>query len=268
MPDVLIDKRADGVALITLNRPDSLNAIGGEMTTLLPEILNDCASDPAVRCVAVTGAGRGWCAGGDVKGMARAGGSTSQAERSVEEEIRSFAQMNYDCVLPVFEMLKPTVALLNGVAAGGGMGLALAFDIRIASDRARFVPAFKDVGQSGDFGMAYFLPRLVGPAVALELMFTNPRIDAQQALELRLVNRVLPHDDLMTEGLAFCSELAQGPTAVYGRIKQNLIHSDLATLRESLGQEAVNWKMSQMGEDHRAGIAAFIEKRPPRFVGR
>ncbi|HNO65240.1 MAG TPA: enoyl-CoA hydratase-related protein, partial [Tepidiformaceae bacterium] len=162
---------------------------------------------------------------------------------------------------------KPTIALVNGVAVGAGFSLALACDIRVCSDRARFGTAFRNVGLSGDFGGSYFLPRIVGAGKARELYLTAEIIDAQKALALGIANLVVPHDDLMTEGMAFCAKIAAGPTATYGRMKANLNLSETGTLQEVLDQEALNMRISGMSTDSREAVRAFVEKREPRFIG-
>ena len=270
MPTVLIDKRDDGVALITLNRPDSMNAMGEDMLPRLSAALIDCADDPAVRCVAVTGAGRAFCAGGDVKGMNQRREDNDERTdpgASFEEATQNLYRNQLGVARGLHTMAKPTVALVNGVAVGAGQSVALACDLRIASERARFGTAFRNVGLSGDYGGAYFLQRLVGPGVARELYFTGEIIDAERALALGFVNRVVPHEELLAEGLAFCSELAQGPTSVFGRMKSNLTLAETSSLEELLLQEAHNMVMSRFGADHKEAAAAFVEKRSPRFVG-
>jgi len=268
MPDVLWEKRGDGVALVTLNRPDVLNAFGAELPALFAEALAECRSDPAVRCVAITGQGRGFCAGGDVRTM----GSMMQGHLSgapaaddVEGSIDMIRKFQDDVITTVHAFPKPTVALVNGPAAGGGMGLALACDLRIASDKARFVTAFRNIGLSDDCGVAYFLERIVGRGVALELLYLSEPVDAARALALRLVNRVVPHDALMTAGMAFCAEIARGPTASLARMKANVTFAESATLAAVLEREAVAWKIGQLGPDHREAVAAFTEGRKPVF---
>ena len=271
MADVLLEKRADGVALVTLNRPDVLNALGGELPQLFAYALADCRADPSVRCVAITGAGRGFCAGGDVRGMGSmiAGGLTGAPDPDdVEGSIAMFRKFQDDLITTVHAFPKPTVALVNGPAAGGGMGLALACDLRIASDKARFVTAFRNIGLSDDCGVAYFLERIAGRGVALELLYLSEPVDAARALALRLVNRVLPHDALATEGLAFCAEIAKGPTASLARMKANVTFAETASLASVLEREAVAWKIGQLGPDHREAVAAFMEGRKPSFSGR
>lgn len=276
MSDVLFEKRPDGVGLITLNRPESLNAMGGDLIPLLGHYLQECEKDREVRCVVLTGNGRGFCAGGDVKGMEsrneRAVASApSDAPRSfvpgLEHLIRGLRESHNETVLKMHTMAKPTVALVNGVAVGAGLGLALSCDVRIVSDKARFGTAFKNVGLSGDFGSTYFLPRLVGMGRARELYLTAEIFDARRALEIGIANRVVPHDQLMEEGLAFAAKLASGPTASYGRMKDNLSFGETSTLQELLDREALNMRLSGFSTDGKEAVRAFVEKREPNFIG-
>jgi 2-(1,2-epoxy-1,2-dihydrophenyl)acetyl-CoA isomerase len=271
MADVVLEKRADGVALVTLNRPEVLNALGGDLPRLFVDAFADCRSDPAVRCVAITGAGRGFCAGGDVRGMgSMIQGSLAGAPAAddIEGSIAMFRQFQDDLITTVHAFPKPTVALVNGAAAGGGMGLALACDLRVASDKARFVTAFRNIGLSDDCGVAYFLERIAGRAVALELLYLSEPVDASRALALRLVNRVVAHDALLAEGIALAAEIARGPTASLARMKANVTFAERATLSEVLEREAIGWKIGQLGPDHREAVAAFMEGRKPSFSGR
>jgi 2-(1,2-epoxy-1,2-dihydrophenyl)acetyl-CoA isomerase len=277
--DILFEKRPDGVGLITLNRPDTLNAMGGRLIPMLGEVLLECEHDRAVRCVAITGAGRGFCAGGDVRGMQSRNDSQSapreDADASPAARLVSSLERNTDDLrewqdttsLRLHTMGKPTVALVNGVAVGAGFSVALACDIRIVSDRARFGTAFRNVGLSGDFGGSYLLPRIIGSGRAREMYFTAEIIDAQKALELGIANRVVPHDELLTTGLEFCSKLAAGPTATYARMKKNLNLGEIGTLDEVLDQEALMMRISGMSADSREAVRAFMEKREPQFIG-
>lgn len=273
--DVLFEKR-DGVGLITLNRPDSLNAMGGRLLPMLGEFLAECEDDREVRCVALTGAGRGFCAGGDVKNMqSRNDGSSAQtAERGpaffvsyLERQAEELRRWHDSTTLKMHTMAKPVVALVNGVAVGAGLSLTLGADIRIASDRARFGTAFRNVALSGDFGGTYLLPKLVGMGKARELYFSAEILSAEKALEIGLVNQVVPHDDLMTVGLEYCRKLAQGPTATLGRIKSNLNLGETATLKETLDQEAFLQRFSGLAADSREAVRAFMERREPQFTG-
>ncbi len=272
MADVLLEKRPDGVALVTLNRPESLNALGAQLPGLFAGALAECRTDPAVRCVAITGAGRGFCAGGDVRGMeGMLDGAMSRsvpAQDDFDGSVAMFRAFQDQVILSVHALPKPTVALVNGPAAGGGMGLALACDLRICSDRARFVTAFRNIGLSEDCGVAYFLDRIVGRGVALELLYLGQPVDAALALSLRLANRVVPHDALMEEGLALCAEIARGPTAALARIKANVTFAETADLPAVLEREAIFWKVGQMGGEHREAVSAFMERRRPDFSGK
>ncbi|HMI86251.1 MAG TPA: enoyl-CoA hydratase-related protein [Polyangiaceae bacterium] len=270
MQDVIWEKRSDGVALITLNRPEVLNALGGELPRLFVEAFADFRADPAVRCVAITGAGRGFCAGGDVRGMGSmldGGLAGAPAADDIEGSIAMFRKFQDDLITTVHAFPKPTVALVNGPAAGGGMGLALACDLRVASEKARFVTAFRNIGLSDDCGVAYFLERIAGRAVALELLYLSEPVDASRALALGLVNRVTSHDALMTQGMALAAEIAKGPTASLARMKANVTFAETAPLSAVLEREAVGWKIGQLGPDHREAVAAFMEGRKPSFSG-
>lgn len=269
--DVLFEKRGDGVALITLNRPDSLNAMGGQLMPLLAQHLAECETDREVRCIALTGNGRGFCAGGDVKNMQRRNDGQAAGEINhiavIERMTAELRASHNATVLKLHTMGKPTVALVNGVAVGAGFSLALGCDIRVVSDKARFGTAFKNVGLSGDYGGSYLLQRLVGMGKARELYFTAEIFDANRAAELGIANRVLAHEELMEEGLAFCAQLAAGPTASYARMKANLNLGETGTFQEVLDQEALLMRMSGMSRDSREAVTAFVEKREPRFVG-
>lgn len=272
--DVLLEKRADRVGLITLNRPDSLNAMGGELLPMLAEKLAECAKDPDVRAVVLTGAGRAFCAGGDVKEMGQAGrgdeaaGGVPQSMGSaIEEGVARLAGSQMETSYVLHTMPKPTIAMVNGHAVGAGLSLALACDLRVASDRAKFGTAFGRVGLSGDYGGSYFMQRLVGAGKTRELYFTGDIILADEALRIGMVNRVLPHDDLQAETLGLAAKLAAGPTRTYARMKENLELAEHADLRTLMDREALNMRLSGMSNDSREAVRAFIEKREPKFTG-
>ena len=273
MSDVLFDKRPDGVALITLNRPESLNAMGGNLMPLLADYLAQSVADRSVRCVVLTGAGRAFCAGGDVKGMAARGslGRTDGGPRSSAFEfakgVQELREMHYRTSYALHTMPKPTIAMVNGFAVGAGLSLALACDLRVASEQARFGTAFRNVGLSGDFGGSYFLQKLVGIGKARELYFTGEIIDAETALKLGMVNRVVPHDRLEEETLALAAQLAAGPTLAYARMKENLNLGEHSDVRSLLDQEALNMRLSGTSDDFRVATKAFVEKKPPIFAG-
>ena len=273
MSDVLYEVKEGGVAWITLNRPDSLNAMGGHLMPLLARHLADCAVDDDVRCVVLTGAGRAFCAGGDVKAMAQGGMGIAEDGKSksmagfIANRIQGLRQNQRETSYALHMMPKPTIAAINGHAVGAGLSLAPACDIRIASENAKLGTVFRNVGFSGDFGGSWFLPRLVGIEQARRLYFTGEILDAHRAKSLGLVSQVVDHDDLEKETMALASHLASGPTLAFARMKENLNRSasvDLATL---LDQEALNMILSSTTQDHQEAAKAFVEKRKPAFIG-
>jgi len=273
--DVLYEQTDDGIVTITLNRPESLNAMGGRLMPMLADYLQKAAYDASVRCVVLTGAGRAFCAGGDVKGMASGargvGGASPDGGRSpaalfaLGVDGLRLAQRQTSHMLHT--MPKVTIAAVNGHAVGAGLSLALACDIRIASDQAKLGTVFRNVGFSGDFGGAYFLPRLVGIGKARELYFTGEILSAADALAIGMVNRVVAHDSLRDETLALAAQIASGPTLAFARMKENLNRSETSDLGELLDQEALNMRLSGSTNDHREAALAFVEKRKPAFTG-
>ncbi len=257
---VLVDV-TDHIATVTLNRPEKLNALSGEMMDVLAAIIERLAEAKEVRCVVVAGAGRGFCAGGDIAGMA------SGEALPDENPVARLRRLEETSRL-LHEMPKPTIAQVNGPAAGAGLSIALACDIRIAGESARFGTAFIRIGFSGDFGGTWMLQRLVGPAKARELYFTGDLIGASEAERIGLVNRVVPDDQLASETRALAERMAKGPPIALARMKQNMnlgLISDYSTLLDS---EAEGMIMTAMTEDNREAVKAFLEKRPPTFHGR
>lgn len=274
--DVIYDKKSNGVAVITLNRPDSLNAMGGRLMPMLEDYLAQASHDRAVRCVVLTGAGRAFCAGGDVKGMAagrgeapgaNGGASTSSPAAGFVAGVEGLRQSQRATSLVLHTMPKPTIAMVNGHAVGAGLSLALACDMRIASDRAKLGTIFRNVGFSGDYGGSFFLQRLVGAGKAHELYFTGAIVEADEALRLGMVNRVVEHDKLEAETLAFAEQIASGPTLAFGRMKENLNRGENCDLATLLDQEAMNMRLSGTTNDHREAAKSFVEKRTPTFGG-
>ena len=261
MPD-LIETVEHGVATLTFNRPERMNALSTPIMEGLLQGLPRLAGDPAVRVIVLTGAGRAFCAGGDVKSMAEGGERRSAAEATAH--LRS--RMEVSRIL--HELPKPTIAMINGPAAGAGLAFALACDLRIAGASAKLVTAFVKVGLSGDFGGSFFLTRLVGTAKARELYFTGRPIDAQEALSLGLVNRVVADDQLGDATMELAKSLAQGPHIALSLMKRNMNCAEAAGLAELLDVEAVNIVQATRTEDHREAAKAFVEKRAPVFVGR
>jgi 2-(1,2-epoxy-1,2-dihydrophenyl)acetyl-CoA isomerase len=259
-----LEQVKDGVAILTMNRPERLNAMSRPMLEAMEAALARLAGAPEIGAVVLTGAGRAFCAGGDVKAMAEGaeGAGGSLEERA--QELR--ARMEVSRWL--HEMPKPTIAMVRGAAAGAGLSLALACDLRVASDTAKFTTAFARVGYSGDFGGSYFLTRLVGTARARELYFTAELLDAARALAIGLVNRVVPDAELESETLGLAGRLARGPRVAHRYIKRNMNAAESGTLAELLDLEAWHHTRTGQTEDHREAARAFVEKREPLFHGR
>lgn len=254
--------RADRVLTLVLNRPEARNALSVEMGTLLVEALDAAWHDDSVRVVVLTGAAGAFCAGGDVKAMAAlSSGTVSAAQRNRDLRRRS------DAARLLHEMPKPTVALIGGPAAGAGLALALACDLRLMARGARLSTAFARVALSGDYGITYFLPRLVGDARARALLFLAPMLGADEALAAGLVHAV--HDEPALEAAArdVIGQLAQGPTLAYAHIKRALLASGQSSLSSQLDLETGLQVLSQATDDHREAARAFVEKRPARFSG-
>ena len=264
MEEVLLESVADGVLTLTLNRPDRLNALNWEMCDRLQRALQHAAEDPAIGAIILTGAGRAFCAGGDVKAMAE----TTASPDTYEERVADLRRRMETSRL-LHEIAKPTIAMLHGPAAGAGLSLALACDLRIAGADARLTTAFANVALSGDFGGHYFLTRLVGTARARELYFTAAMLSAHEALALGLVARVVADDVLQTETHALARALAAGPRIALGYMKQNLnLAEGGATLAMVMDAEAMRHSRCMTTEDHREAAAAFVAKRKPVFAGR
>jgi 2-(1,2-epoxy-1,2-dihydrophenyl)acetyl-CoA isomerase len=228
--------------------------------------LGRAAHDAEVRCVVVSGAGRGFCSGGDVSRM-RERNEGDGPGLTVEQRMASLRRAE-EVSLVLHELPKPTIAAINGAAAGAGLSIALACDLRIAADSARLVTAFARVGFSGDFGGTWLMTRLVGPARAKEFYFLADPIDANRALALGLVNRVVPAASLMDETAALARRLASGPAIAYGYMKTNINAALTADLRTLLDREAIGQTLTGRTEDHREAVKAFLEKRQPTFKGR
>ena len=274
MADVLLERRDNGVAWITLNRPESLNAMGGDLMPMLSQYLSDCVHDRSVRCVVLTGAGRAFCAGGDVKAMATGGqviGSENSEPKSMSAmlaaRVESLREMQRKTSGVLHTMPKPTIAAVNGHAVGAGLSLALACDVRIASENAKMGTVFRNVGFSGDFGGSWFLPRLVGMEMARKLYFTGEILGAEEAARIGMVSKVVPHDQLEAETMALASHFAAGPTLAYARMKENLMRSATSDLMSLMDQEALNMTLSGATKDHMEAARAFVEKRQPTFTG-
>lgn len=250
-----------GVLTITLNRPEKLNAFIGHMRRDLAEVLEHAGSERAVRVVVITGAGRGFCAGGDVPFMAEL------MQRGDSEEFARILGAGRRVITAIRQMTKPVVAAVNGPASGAGCNLAFACDLRIASTAASFSQSFLKVGLHPDWGGSYFLPRLVTPAKACEMFFLGESIGAEEALRLGIVNQVVAPDELEAATLTLAERLCAAPPLALAAAKQAIYHSEAASLEEMLRYETEVQLRCFESEDCHEGIRAFLEKREPRFTG-
>ena len=257
----------EGVLTLTLNRPEARNAMSGPMTAALAQQLAAAELDPAVKCVVLTGAGRGFCAGGDVKGMAARGDGTV-GDNTIDGAIHRQRVNQRATAGKLFAMPKPTLAALPGAAAGAGLSLALACDMRIMATDAILTTAFAKVGFSGDYGGTYFLTQLVGSAKARELYFLSERVSADEALRLGLANWVVEPDALAAKTREVARRLAAGPSICFRYMKENLNRAMAGEVDECLDLEATHHVHSAATADHREAAAAFVEKREPVFQGR
>lgn len=263
MTQELKAQQDDGILTLTMNRPERLNALTPEMTEALLAALRRAAVDPQVRAVVLTGAGRAFCAGGDVKAMAE----DSSEPRTLEQRAQQLRE-HMECSRLLHEISKPTIAVARGAVAGAGMSLALACDMIVASDTLKLTSAFAKVGLSGDFGSTWFLTKLLGPR-AREFALLSPVLKAEDALRMGLVSRVVPDAELDAHGLALARALADGPTITLGHIKENLNFAQHgATLAQALDHEAIRHIRCAMTEDHQEAARAFVDKRAPKFNNR
>lgn len=264
MTQFILKDLQDGVLTLTMNRPERLNAMNHGLVSELLAAVTAAASDPEVRAVVLAGAGKGFCAGGDVSDMSQGVG----AELSFEQQVQQLrGAMEISRLLR--EMPKPTIARLHGAVAGAGMSMALACDLRLAAQSTLLTTAFAKVGLAGDFGGSYYLTQLVGPAKAKELYFTSAKLDAAAVLALGLATRVVPDEQLATETAAFARSLAQGATVAIGYMKRNInAAAEGIPHARALDQEAFGHIRSGGTEDHREAANAFVAKRAPVFKGR
>ncbi|MPZ22823.1 MAG: hypothetical protein GEU28_04635 [Dehalococcoidia bacterium] len=262
MTDHLIYELRDGVATITLNRPEVLNALSAELTEGLADTLEGAAEDENVRAIIITGAGRAFSAGqnlDEIRGDYEDGG---------KPDFKAILKTHHRAVSAIRNMQAPVIAAVNGVAAGAGMSYVCACDIRIAADSARFTTAFAKIGLVPDVGMASTLPRLVGYGKAVELCLTSDVISAEQALAIGLVNEVVPADELQQKAADLAARFAAGPTYAYGLIKQLMAAGVEDDFEDLLEAEADLQDEAGGTEDHKAAVAAFLAKQPPVFSGR
>jgi 2-(1,2-epoxy-1,2-dihydrophenyl)acetyl-CoA isomerase len=256
-----------GVLTLTLNRPDARNAMSRAMTQALADQLAAAELDPAVRCIVLTGAGKGFCAGGDVKGMAASGDGTV-GNNTIDGAIHRQRINQRATAGKLFKMPKPTIAALPGPAAGAGLSLAMACDLRIMSSTAIMTTAFAKVGFSGDYGGTYFMTQLVGAAKARELYFLSDRVSAEEALRIGLANWVCEPDQLAAKTREIALRLATGATVAYRYMKENLNRAMNGEVDDCLDLEATHHVHCGQTQDHRDATKAFVEKREPVFHGR
>jgi len=261
----LIETHDAGIATLTMNRPEARNAMSGQMMDALQHAMPRLAADPTVRLVVLTGAGGAFCAGGDVKGFAA--GASGGGEFNMEQRVHGL-RTGMELSRWLHEMPKPTLAVIPGPAAGAGLSLALACDLRIAVETAKFTTAFAKIGLSGDYGGSYFLPYLVGAAKARELYFTADVLSAQQAHDIGLINKLIPAVGFEAAAAAYARQLADLPTVALGYMKKNLNAAQHGSLSDVMDLEAMHMIRTFMTDDHKGAAKAFVEKRPPQFKGR
>ncbi len=265
MYETILFEKSGGVANVALNRPKKLNAFDGTMHEELYEALDGAASDAEVRCVVLGGEGKGFSAGADLAQIVE--GADGDPDR--DPDLGAYLRSTYSrLVSRMVGMEKPMVVALHGPVYGAGVGIALACDVRIAAESARFSVAFIKIGLMPDAGVSFLLPRVVGLGRAMEMSMLGDAVDAEEALRIGLVNRVVPDDTLADEAAALAGRLAAMPTSALGMVKRSLYASFESDLETALEREAEGQTFCGYTQDHREGVAAFFEKRGARFTGR
>ncbi len=264
--DELLCVIRDRVAVITLNRPEARNALSDRLSPALRTMIRTCGENPEVGVLLLTGAGNAFCAGGDVKGMG-AHRDKKKLEMSYDEKVADLQERQRLLTGALASVRKPTIAALPGPAAGAGLSIALACDIRIAAQSAFVSTGYLRVALSGDYGIAWLLTRLVGTARARELMFTAEKVDAARCEQIGLVNRVVPDDKLQAEAFALARSMAEGPTLALRYMKDNLDEALLFDFSTARDHEAERLVRLTTTADHKEAVQAFIEKRKPVFKG-
>jgi 2-(1,2-epoxy-1,2-dihydrophenyl)acetyl-CoA isomerase len=261
MNDIVLQSLNDGLLTITMNRPDRRNALNPDMTQGLVAAARRAAEDHEVRAVLLKGAGGTFCVGGDVKSMA-----AGRAPLTFEAKMTNLRRgMEVSRIL--HQMSKPVVAQVDGAAAGAGLSIALACDLRVASSSVKITTAFAKVGLSGDYGGTYFLTQLLGSAKARELYLMSPVLTAQEALALGMVTKVVPDAEVEAAAHDLAMSLAQGPTVTLGYIKRNINNAETMSLEECFDAEAMHHSRASDTADHKEAATAFVEKRKPAFQG-
>lgn len=262
MSDTVLYDVTEGLATITLNRPDAMNALNNELKSALRDTLREAAADEAVRAVLLTGSGRAFCVGQDLKehiGALENGGGSALS--TVEEHYNPIT-------LAIAGMPKPVVAGVNGAAAGAGAGFAFAADYRLVAESAAFNTSFAGIALTADSGISWTLPRLVGPGRAADLLLFPRSVRSAEALELGLAHKAVPDEELAEQATAVARQLTQGPTAAYAAIKESLAFGAGHSLAETLEKEAELQVRAGASRDHRAAVEAFVKKEKPHFLGK
>ena len=256
---MILFEKIDAIGKTTLNRPEKYNSFVREMALALQNILNDCANDDSIRCILITGSGKAFCAGQDLK----------EATDPEGPEIEQIVREHYNPIIrKIREIEKPVIAAVNGIAAGAGANVALACDIVVAGQSANFIQAFSKIGLIPDSGGTYFLPRLIGLPKATALMMTGESISAEKAEKMGMIYAVYEDAEFESESLQLAKSISEMPTKGLGYTKRLLTHSLNNSLDEQLDLEAETQALSAKSEDHKEGVQAFLEKRPPVFTGK
>ena len=266
MSDTIIETTSGGVRVIRLNRPERMNSLGGTLLGDVVEAFIEGATNDAVRAFVVTGEGRAWCAGADLLDMGGVGvgGGPRNPRATALDDIGAVGR----AVLAIYNCNKPTIAAVNGVAVGGGFGLCTAFDVRVASEQARFGTIFIKRALAPDCGLSWFLPRLVGPEAAADLFYTGRIVDAQEALRLGIVSRVVPHEALMDEAMKLANEYARQAPSALTLTRRALQRSAVLTLEQQLEFEWTNQRTRLASPEFQEALSAFREKREPNWQAR
>jgi len=266
MADSVLYEVSDGLATITINRPEAMNAMNTEAKVALRDSARAAAADPSVRAVLLTASGRAFCVGQDLK--EHIGFLAADRESGTGNTMNTVREHYNPIVRALTEMPKPVVAGVNGVAAGAGLGFALAADYRVVADTAKFTTSFAGVALSADSGVSWTLPRLIGQSRAADLLLFPRSFSAQEAYELGIANKLVPADDLAAEAAAVARALAEGPTVAYAAIKESLAYGAGHTLGETLDKEDELQARAGSSEDHAIAVQAFIAKEKPEYLGR
>jgi 2-(1,2-epoxy-1,2-dihydrophenyl)acetyl-CoA isomerase len=261
--NIILTEVRDRVATLTLNRPEKMNALSADLFALAIPKLREWGHDPEIGAIVLTGAGRAFCAGGDVSAMAKSGATDLTLEQRVDR-LREAQELSW----LLYSLPKVTIAAVNGAAAGAGLGIALACDLRIASSAAKFGAAYAKVGFGGDFGTTWLLTHYAGAPKAKEMFFLSEMIDAAEAMRIGIVNRVAEPDALMATVGEIASRIAHGPLTSYRYMKANVNLAATMDFRTLLDREAETHLRCGMTDDHREGVQAFLDKRAATFTGR